>query len=340
MMQTTKTLDTLIKATKQRSVQRNLVKQVNEIRSRKTEVRKLQKITEDAVHEPPMEIEDSLNLENYHVAGLKHELQSYSLKYSEEDTPRRDFPMPEPNEQPNTRIQKFRDDIIEKKREQKITSIIKSHYKVGNSEYLEVEKREPILVHQEFSQENPKDRSKVTYLNEQNLNIDVNYPFRKETTALAKFCETQTSANNPKSFTIKPSNEGIGKHKSVSQLRTTKTIDLVKPKLQSNTPSDISNATQHKSSKSFSRLRQPTPTHSGSRKSLDCIKTNLMSSHYKTMKSGGKPKISRNGLKENISMGTGRSANASVPSTVKTPIAAKTKAGVSSKVFVQQRFRF
>jgi len=78
--QSSKTLDILIKSTKQRSMRRNMVKQVNEMKKIKDLSRKREK-------NPPgigMEIEESLDFGKYQVAGLQdneNNPQNTSNKY-------------------------------------------------------------------------------------------------------------------------------------------------------------------------------------------------------------------------------------------------------------------
>ena len=69
--------------------------------------------------------------------------------------------------------------------------------------------------------------------------------------------------------------------------------------LANNIPS--SDITNHiKSSKSFSRLRQPTNVHRDNRKSLDWIKTNLMSRHYNTLKDRALKISTKSNLKDHF----------------------------------------
>lgn len=330
IQQSTKTLDNLIKATQQRNMKRNLVRQVQETQAKKNFEKECLKPPKPSHYaEPSMEIEESIDLGLYQVAGVEERPKHESIKYSEEDTPRCTPPTPEPSETHKNKIQNYRNSIIAQKREQKISSILKSHYTVNNAEYGEV-KKEAILVQQEFAEDSH--RNKVSILNEQNINIATKYPFRKEVTRLSKFLDR---AKTPEHMPSKIEKVNKEIEKSSSQLRPTKSMDLTKTRGQNFEQRHIAG------SKSFSRLRQPTPTSSTSRTSLDGVRTNLMLNKFTTLPNDlhcSKP--TRNPCKENLPMtsstGTFTQKSQNLPCN-KTP---KSRKGVSTKAFIQQRFRF
>ena len=287
--QSTKTLDILIKSTQERSMKRNLVRETTNRRKSKDPSQNEKEETSN----PPMsmEIEESLDLGKYQVAGMKDYANNASVKYSEEDTPRRIPPTPEPN----NKDQKVKVPELEL---YKVPSMLKSLYRVSNPEYP-IGSHDPILVHHEFSEENidfkeeHKELKEVTYTNERNINIDLKYPFRKETSNLMNTLDEVKEQAKLKVITNRRHNiKKMAGNKSQVLLKPMRSVEnALKSKLkQQDSRSAIS-----KNSTSQSRLRQPTPTSLTSRKSLESVRTNLMASHYHTMReTGGRLKTSRN----------------------------------------------
>jgi hypothetical protein len=307
-------------------------------------------IEEVKLYNPPMEIEESLDLGKYHVAGIKQPIVNHSKLYSEEDTPRRILPLPEPSDNANDRIKKYRDNIIEKKREQKISSMLKNHCKVPNQEYKKLIK-DAILVHQEFSEEDEDmfdDDNKVTYTNDYNLNIDMKYPFWNDKIldkGAYKYQKPKVISKKSQVFTDKILNEKTH--------NATKSMDLSAKSTKIENKNLSINSKNMKSSASQSRLRQPTLTSVLSKVSLESVKTNLMTRYNRpnsklqfptTQRKSVSPvpkgmQTSRNTQKENINIFTSHS-----PGFGKRPLASRTpnsnSQGVSSKVFTKNRFRF
>lgn len=162
----------------------------------------------------------------------------------EEDTPRREPPTPEPKNQPKNNLEKYRENIIEKRREQKISTILKTHYRIHTDAFQSRKDSDAILVHQEFSEDKMFDEDLAeNNLNEQPLNIKVK-------DLASRFKNESSSKEIQKTSAKKP----------VEEVKSSKAIDL---------PPDLSknqNLTRNlMQSKSFSKISHP----SSGRSSLD-----------------------------------------------------------------------
>lgn len=114
-----KTLDNLIKATKERAMRRTMIKHYNESKKqsyensrerpmepqnqRQYQHKQLEQHYEqkpscaETPQEEPLEIEDSIDFKRYRMETLERLDTINTAHYSEEDTPRRILPVPEPN---------------------------------------------------------------------------------------------------------------------------------------------------------------------------------------------------------------------------------------------------
>ena len=350
--QSSKTLDILIKSTKQRSMRRNMVKQVNEMKKIKDLSRKREKNSPGI----GMEIEESLDFGKYQVAGLQdneNNPQNTSNKHFLEDSPRRIPPTPEPNNKPLA--------------SRKTPTMLKEKYRVSNPEYKPDNIQDAILVQNEFSEEddcfNKEEKKgdvqnhikKVSYTKENNLNIDVNYPFRKENSALINILDEVTKQAKQKVIINRRQANHQKTNMGQQQLKPSKSVDFSnknRSKNRRNNPSAVSKTSKNlKSSASISRLRQPTPTSVTSRKSLESIRTNLMTCHYKTMRNEMKKSIktSRNLYKENVNLIESKTTNLNTkgpteqnkkPKACKTPVMKEKRKAMGPKAFTRERFRF
>lgn len=156
----TKTLDILIKSTQQRHLKRNMTKNV---------------LKEKSIVNDGIEIEESMDIENYQVAGV-HNINSSSIAKLEEDSPRRIPPTPEPVGKPEKR---------------RVPSQIRESYKVTNPQYQEERKQDMILVQNEFSEkeeanevEDPKRVKNQKSKKKSPPKGTFGYPFKKEGSAL------------------------------------------------------------------------------------------------------------------------------------------------------------
>lgn len=124
-------------------------------------------------------------------------------------------------------------------------------------------------------------------------------------------------------------------------MKPSRTIDLVNQRRDATINKSSAISKNSKSSASHSRLRQPTPTSVTSRKSLESIRTNLMTSHYKTMRDAVKNglKSTKNAQKENICLTSQLSTYRPTPD-CKTPTARAKNQPMNTKQFTKQRFRF
>jgi len=327
-------LDNLIKNTQQRQVQRNLIKK-SDTHNRDFTINDTKQSM--ILNDPTLRVEESLDIEQYHVVGVPPNPYMKS-DHGEEDTPRRDHPTPEPISGKTKNLQKYRDNIIEKKREQKISSYIKGSYRVNGDTWEVRKKPEAILIHQDFADDKDGERaSKAKHNDQKKTDVQIKYPFRKEKSPLIR---ARSKYSIDDTINIKTQKSSSKIERDFEQLKSSRTYDLA----QSRNLAGCQNNRITKNPvncKSFSKLRQPTPTHSSGRKSLDQVKSNLMDNHYKTMKSGAKStRAAKSKLKENTGFSATQWHTTRAVTGPKTPTQARGGVRMTSKEMVQKRFRF
>lgn len=324
-----KTLDILIKSTQQRHMKRNMTK--NAMKEKPT-------VTE------AVEIEESMDIESYQIAGVNAITKetSNSIAKSSEDSPRKMPPTPEPTgkhksiaSQPTLSIPG--PEAVPQ------NSKIRGSYKVSNPEYKEERKEEMILVQNEFKegQEEEKSQEGPTKAMGNSRNA-FKYPFRREGSRLMNTLDEVTKQAKMRVICNRKQANQIRKNKSQGRMKPTKSVDLAPQNRDTNIEKSSAISKNSKSSASYSRLRQPTPTSVSSRKSLESIRTNLMTSHYRTMRDAVKSglKTPKGVLQKENQKSLPHYCPPSNAKECTTPTVSAKRPALGQKSFAPKRFRF
>ncbi|CAI2387220.1 unnamed protein product [Moneuplotes crassus] len=324
----TKTLDILIKSTQQRHLKRNMTKNA---------IKEKPKVNE------AVEIEESMDIGSYQIAGVNavDNRISNSITKSSEDSPRKTPPTPEPVGKHKSIASQPTLSLPGSELDPQVSKI-RGSYKVTNPEFKQEKKEEMILVHNEFKEDQEEEKKEPENRAVESSRNTFKYPFRKEGSKLMNTLDEVTKQAKMRVICNRKQANQTRKNKSQGRMKPTKSVDLAPHNKDSNIDKSSAISRNSKSSASYSRLRQPTPTSVSSRKSLESIRTNLMTSHYRTMRNAVKSglKTPRGAIQKENHKGLSSHCPPGNPKECTTPTVSAKRPVLGQKSFQPKRFRF